>query len=326
MIYPSKSNRRQCNGRINLIDSDHIMARFMLIDKKQIVFWAEQLKYCEQPMTYDTFKFRLREYLKRTKQKLSTNQTERLMIPVNDLHRYAELYYEVLITLPTISLAMFFEQYIIVPPFNKVPSYEQFKKKLIPLLLLRKNMKLQPNIISFDSGDSDVDTVYHCIQQPNIISFDSESDQWQPISAADTDEELSSFLMDTDSDSTADTLCKVTAKDSSVDTVYRCINQATGSLGGNGSGGPIYGELTVGSMQRIIDFLVKWCTFGFLSRFLDVGAGLGKPNFHVAQNPGVRLSIGVEVESIRWRVGRLYILIIYIHHLIFLCLHIFSSL
>lgn len=33
-----------------------------------------------------------------------------------------------------------------------------------------------------------------------------------------------------------------------------------------------------------------------------MGAGLGKPNIHVAADVGVRLSIGVELEEIRWQV------------------------
>jgi hypothetical protein len=39
------------------------------------------------------------------------------------------------------------------------------------------------------------------------------------------------------------------------------------------------------------------------SRFIDVGSGLGKPNFHVAQSPGVRLSVGIELEHIRWQLA-----------------------
>ena len=34
--------------------------------------------------------------------------------------------------------------------------------------------------------------------------------------------------------------------------------------------------------------------------FLDIGSGLAKPNFHVAVDPGVRLSLGVEVQGGRW--------------------------
>jgi len=39
------------------------------------------------------------------------------------------------------------------------------------------------------------------------------------------------------------------------------------------------------------------------SKFIDVGAGLGKPNFHVAADPGVKLSYGIECEEVRWRLS-----------------------
>jgi hypothetical protein len=84
--------------------------------------------------------------------------------------------------------------------------------------------------------------------------------------------------------------------------IYKIIGKSTGSLGGNGHTGPIYGELTIGSMQRIVDALVKDCGMTAQSRFIDVGSGLGKPNFHVAQNPGVRISVGIELEELRWQV------------------------
>jgi hypothetical protein len=84
--------------------------------------------------------------------------------------------------------------------------------------------------------------------------------------------------------------------------VYKVIQKATGALGGNGSNGAIYGELTIGSMQKIIKILVEKCDLNSDSRFIDVGSGLGKPNFHVAQYPGIKLSIGVELEEIRWQV------------------------
>lgn len=90
-----------------------------------------------------------------------------------------------------------------------------------------------------------------------------------------------------------------------VTVAYKCIHQATGKLGGNGATGPIYGEITVGSMQHIFNFMKQECGFTADSRFIDVGSGLGKPNFHAAQDPGVRLSIGVELERIRHQVGTL---------------------
>lgn len=92
-------------------------------------------------------------------------------------------------------------------------------------------------------------------------------------------------------------------KSQRVQLVYSRIEQATGQVGGNGDGGPIYGELTLGSMQKIIHVLVSCCALVAASRFLDVGSGRGKPNFHVAQDPGVRLSIGVEVVAIRFAVS-----------------------
>lgn len=43
--------------------------------------------------------------------------------------------------------------------------------------------------------------------------------------------------------------------------------------------------------------------FDSSSRFIDVGSGIGKPNLHVAQYPGVQFSCGVEMEHTRWSLG-----------------------
>jgi hypothetical protein len=85
--------------------------------------------------------------------------------------------------------------------------------------------------------------------------------------------------------------------------MYKVVHKCTGSLGGNGSGGAIYGELTQSSMQRVINLM---CTKGEMdasSVFIDVGAGLGKPNLHVAIDPAVRYSVGVEMEHVRWHLS-----------------------
>lgn len=58
--------------------------------------------------------------------------------------------------------------------------------------------------------------------------------------------------------------------------VYRIIHRTTGSLGGNGHGGPIYGELIMSAMQKIIDMLVEFAGLGIESLFLDSGCGLGR--------------------------------------------------
>lgn len=84
--------------------------------------------------------------------------------------------------------------------------------------------------------------------------------------------------------------------------VYKMVTKRTGNIGGNGSTGAIYGELTIGSMHKILTILVEKCELTHKSRFIDVGAGLGKPNLHAAQHPKVRLSLGIELEKIRWQV------------------------
>ena len=85
-----------------------------------------------------------------------------------------------------------------------------------------------------------------------------------------------------------------------VKTVYSIIRSATGSIGGNADGGAIYGETTAFSLQNIINLMKAHANFTSDSRFIDVGSGLGKPNLHVAQDPGVRFSCGIEVNRIRW--------------------------
>ena len=88
-----------------------------------------------------------------------------------------------------------------------------------------------------------------------------------------------------------------------VDSVYKIVRKLTGNIGGNGYSGPIYGELTKHSMQKMIDLMVKNTGFSSSSRFIDVGSGIGKPNLHVAQFPGVEFSCGVEMEHNRWTLG-----------------------
>ncbi|CAM9393372.1 unnamed protein product [Ectocarpus fasciculatus] len=88
-----------------------------------------------------------------------------------------------------------------------------------------------------------------------------------------------------------------------VSRVYAIVAKATGNIGGNGSDGAIYGELTVGGMQKVVNVLKEHTGFDENSSFIDVGAGLGKPNFHVAQDPGVEISYGLELEVVRWELS-----------------------
>lgn len=85
--------------------------------------------------------------------------------------------------------------------------------------------------------------------------------------------------------------------------VYGIIKKLTGSIGGNASFGPIYGELTMGSMQKMINLMKQYTGFNASSRFIDVGSGIGKPNLHVTQDPGVEVSFGIEIEESRFVLG-----------------------
>ena len=84
---------------------------------------------------------------------------------------------------------------------------------------------------------------------------------------------------------------------------YSLIQKKTESIGGNSHGGSIYGEITIGSMQNVVNLMKQHTNLGPESRFIDVGCGLGKPNIHVALDPGVEFSYGIEIDSNRWVLG-----------------------
>ncbi|CAM9758540.1 unnamed protein product [Phaeothamnion confervicola] len=54
------------------------------------------------------------------------------------------------------------------------------------------------------------------------------------------------------------------------------------------------------SMQKVVNCMKDLCGLDAASAFLDVGSGLGKPNFH---DPGCQISYGVELEEVRWRLS-----------------------
>lgn len=84
--------------------------------------------------------------------------------------------------------------------------------------------------------------------------------------------------------------------------MYSIIRSAAGALGGAAAGGAIYGEVTMTSFHRLVYYLESLegpCQLTAASSFLDVGAGLGKPNLHVASHTGC-VSVGVEMIGARW--------------------------
>lgn len=103
-----------------------------------------------------------------------------------------------------------------------------------------------------------------------------------------------------DSDGSGEGSETSTSTQQQLDKLYGLIQTKTGSLGGGGSGGEIYGELTQASFHKIITVLKQRCKLNRDSVFLDIGSGLGKPNFHVAIDPGVHMSLGIEIQGSRW--------------------------
>ena len=64
--------------------------------------------------------------------------------------------------------------------------------------------------------------------------------------------------------------------------LYSTIRGAIGNLGGAGAGGAIYGEVTMTSFHRLLLYLQSTTNLNADSIFVDIGAGLGKPNLHAA--------------------------------------------
>jgi len=88
-----------------------------------------------------------------------------------------------------------------------------------------------------------------------------------------------------------------------VNKIYNIFTGALGSVGGeSGKGSPLYGELTPGSMHKILTHMEELMNLSCTSKFLDVGSGRGKPNLHASAYPRPCLSIGIEVDETRWKV------------------------
>lgn len=79
------------------------------------------------------------------------------------------------------------------------------------------------------------------------------------------------------------------------------IFKKTDAVSGSGAGGAMYGEITQGSMQKVVSFLQQYTDMDETAAFLDLGSGLGKPSSHVAMaSPGVNVSCGLELLDHCW--------------------------
>jgi len=361
--------RRDSYGYMRMGDSDSLMAIYLASGKKQIEYWGENIKHSKEPMAYHTFKARVRDYCARTNQFLSATQIERTRVPPAEFKRLAQLYLQVSAALlpagSRMNKAEFYDVYVIVQPYDKVPSFEQFREKL--KLILTDNSRRETGSASYEASYNNTASLGQQLETTGGINAnlrpttdsnnnqcslavgndfvktaarmnadlepttDSEDDHCSLVAGnhsvettarmdadweqtTDSENDHCSFVADNNCDDSIrvvvplfELIAKINPADARVATFYRCVQKLTGTLGGNGSGGSIYGEITKGSMQHIIDFLITHADLNKSSKFIDIGSGQGKPNIHVAQNPGVQLSIGIESEIIRFEVDPIYI-------------------
>ena len=80
-----------------------------------------------------------------------------------------------------------------------------------------------------------------------------------------------------------------------IDRVYKLFQGRTGTLGIDGCGGAINGELTQGSFHKIAQNFYLSSD----SVVLDIGSGGGKPSMHIAASTNGVFSIGIELLTLR---------------------------
>lgn len=81
--------------------------------------------------------------------------------------------------------------------------------------------------------------------------------------------------------------------------LYNAMNSAESRLGGGEGNVGLYGTIRNAGMQKIMHSLREMTGMGRLSRFLDVGAGLGRPCLHALLPPGVARSRGIELDAVK---------------------------
>lgn len=138
---------------------------------------------------------------------------------------------------------------------------------------------------------------------PKSLALENSSTTVQSpvVSTTSKNEKSLKILLKTSSDHKENRLNPISKQtQAKLNNVYKLVRRRTGTLGGGGAGGAIYGEVTQKSFARIVNVLKSECELDTSSTFIDIGAGLGKPNLHVALDPGVKASVGVELGGERW--------------------------
>ena len=79
--------------------------------------------------------------------------------------------------------------------------------------------------------------------------------------------------------------------------LYKAASRWMRRLGGGEGLTGIYGTLTRGDVEKVMQALTADTGMNRGSRFLDVGAGLGQPLLHAALKPGVARARGFEIDD-----------------------------
>lgn len=87
---------------------------------------------------------------------------------------------------------------------------------------------------------------------------------------------------------------------------YQAMSRIETQLGGGEGVEGIYGSLAPTSMQRIVDAMKRY-GLSRSSVFVDVGAGLGRPMIHAHLDPGVRKTVGFELDAVKCQKAHTFI-------------------
>ncbi|KAG2445539.1 hypothetical protein HXX76_000154 [Chlamydomonas incerta] len=84
-----------------------------------------------------------------------------------------------------------------------------------------------------------------------------------------------------------------------VDALYGLMQSFENKLGGGEGVEGLYGSITQGGMQKILECLAHNTGLDHRSTFIDIGAGLGRPLLHAMVSHGVPCTWGVELDRVK---------------------------
>jgi hypothetical protein len=94
---------------------------------------------------------------------------------------------------------------------------------------------------------------------------------------------------------------------SSLKELYSIMQGCESRLGGGEGVEGIYGSITQAGMNKIFDCMKHGTSFGANSCLIDIGSGLGRPQLHAAIDPGLKKSLGIELDQVKVTKARAFI-------------------